>query len=176
MMGGALDCDASPGHGASFWVDIPLERTTAPVAVADSQVGPAIDRLLRILAADDHPTNRRILQLMLEGQSDLVCVENGQEALDRLAQGPNFDLVLMDMQMPVMDGLTAVRRIRLLEASTGAARVPIIMLTANAMPEHIAEAEACGADLHLGKPFTAEALFAAIGEAFAATERYEAAA
>jgi CheY-like chemotaxis protein len=72
------------------------------------------------------------------------------------------------MQMPVMDGLTAVREIRRSEAARGGPRLPIIMLTANAMPEHIAEAEAAGADLHLGKPFTAQSLFDAIGEAVSA--------
>jgi CheY-like chemotaxis protein len=71
------------------------------------------------------------------------------------------------MQMPVMDGLTAVREIRRLEAAHAKPRLPIIMLTANAMPEHIADAAAAGADLHLGKPFTAQALFDAIAEAIA---------
>ena len=77
----------------------------------------------------------------------------------------------MDMQMPVLDGLTAVREIRRLERAAGAARLPIIMLTANAMSEHVADALAAGADLHLGKPFTAEALFESIGEAISLGER-----
>jgi CheY-like chemotaxis protein len=79
-------------------------------------------------------------------------------------------LVLMDMQMPVMDGLTAVREIRRLEAVHGSPRLPIVMLTANAMPEHVADAKAAGADLHLGKPFTAQSLFDAIGEALVAVQ------
>ena len=72
---------------------------------------------MRILVADDHPTNRRVVELMLGDVADLICVENGREALDALVVGPDFDLVLMDMQMPVMDGLTAVREIRRLEAT-----------------------------------------------------------
>jgi CheY-like chemotaxis protein len=74
-------------------------------------------------------------------------------------RGGDFDLVLMDMQMPVMDGLTAVRTIRALEAETGRPRVAIQALTANAMPEHAAASREAGADGHLAKPITADALF-----------------
>ena len=74
----------------------------------------------------------------------------------------------MDMQMPVMDGLSAVREIRAHEARTGAARTPIIMLTANAMSEHVEQSLAAGADLHLGKPLRAEALYAAMAKALEA--------
>jgi CheY-like chemotaxis protein len=122
-----------------------------------------------VLVADDHPTNRRVVELMLGEVADLVSVENGQEALQALAAGPAFDLVLMDMQMPVMDGLTAVREIRKAEAAKGTPRLPVIMLTANAMPEHMADAISAGADLHLGKPFTAQALFEAMDQAMAAS-------
>jgi signal transduction histidine kinase/ActR/RegA family two-component response regulator len=175
MMGGTLDCEAAPGKGASFWVDIPLQRRSEADARSGDAEPAMIDRPLRILAADDHPTNRRILELMLDGQAEVICVDNGLEALELLKSGPSFDLVLMDMQMPVMDGLTAVRAIRADEAGVGAPRLPVIMLTANAMPEHVAEAQACGADLHLAKPFTAETLFGAIGEVLASDELRDAA-
>ncbi|MCE3288180.1 MAG: response regulator, partial [Caulobacter sp.] len=94
---------------------------------------------------------------------------NGQEALDALA-ADRFDLVLMDMQMPVMDGLTAIRHQRAREASGQAAnegRLPIIMLTANALPEHVSASLAAGADRHLDKPITAATLFAALTDVFA---------
>jgi CheY-like chemotaxis protein len=166
LMGGHVDCDSTPGKGSRFWMELPLPpaEVQAPEAVAVTAASDAEGRL-RILVADDHPTNRRVVELMLGDIADLVSAENGREALDALAHGPTFDVVLMDMQMPVMDGLTAVREIRRAETLQGASRLPIIMLTANAMPDHIAEAQAAGADLHLGKPFTAKALFDAIDEA-----------
>jgi len=77
----------------------------------------------------------------------------------------SFDLILMDMQMPVMDGLSAIAEIRRLELADNLARTPVVMLTANALPEHIANALAVGADLHLAKPFIASALFDAINTA-----------
>jgi two-component system, sensor histidine kinase len=175
LMGGRVDCESTPGEGSRFWMELPLppaekeESAAVSVAVAADDEGGR----LRILVADDHPTNRRVVQLMLAEVADLVSAENGREALDALTAGPAFDLVLMDMQMPVMDGLTAVREIRRLEAACGGARLPIIMLTANAMPEHIADAQAAGADLHLSKPFTAQALFDAISEAVAACQTEE---
>ena len=101
---------------------------------------------------------------MLAEVADIVTVENGLEAVEMYGMAPP-DLVLMDMQMPVMDGLEAVRRIRALEASRGAPRAPIIMLTANARPEHVQASREAGADVHLQKPITSAALFAAIGEA-----------
>jgi signal transduction histidine kinase/ActR/RegA family two-component response regulator len=172
LMGGAVDCDSTPGAGSRFWLDVPLPPAEAAPngPSAASAGGDAEPGRPRVLVADDHPTNRRVVELMLSDVADLYAAENGQEALDALVAGPAFDLVLMDMQMPVMDGLTAVREIRRREAANGLARVPIVMLTANAMPEHIADALAAGADLHLGKPFTAQALFGAMDEAMAAGE------
>ena len=87
----------------------------------------------------------------------MVLVENGQQALDA-CRDDHFDIVLMDMQMPVMDGLTATREIRALEAREGRPRTPVVMLTANALAEHVAAARAAGADLHLAKPFDAAEL------------------
>ena len=109
--------------------------------------------------AADHPTNRKVLELMLEDWAELVCVTNGQEAVDTFATGA-FDLILMDVQMPVMDGLAAARAIRREEPA--GARVPITMLTANALPEHLKASADAGADLHLSKPITATSLFTAI--------------
>jgi CheY-like chemotaxis protein len=76
-------------------------------------------------------------------------------------------VVLMDMQMPLMDGLAATRAIRSIEAETGRARTPIAMLTANAMDEHVAQALDAGCDLHLAKPITPERLFAGLNAAMA---------
>jgi len=171
LMGGSVDCDAVLGQGARFWLELPLPPAEMEAGPEGESAGELAGGRLRILAADDHPTNRRVLELMLGDVADLTSVENGRDALDAIAAGPAYDLVLMDMQMPVMDGLTAVREIRRRELAAGADRLPIVMLTANAMSEHVTDALAAGADLHLGKPFTAEALFEAIGEAMAVGER-----
>jgi CheY-like chemotaxis protein len=102
---------------------------------------------------------------MILGEANvaLTSVENGAEAVQACRDG-DFDIVLMDMQMPVMDGLNATREIRLHEAAMGLARTPIVMLTANALPDHIAASKAAGADRHLAKPFDAAELIALVSE------------
>ncbi|MFN3878039.1 MAG: ATP-binding protein [Brevundimonas sp.] len=165
LMGGQLDCDGEPGVGARFWFEIPLAPAveapvSAPVDPAAEMVFPA-----RILLADDHPANRKVMQIMLGGlPTELVLVEDGQQAVEAYRNG-GFDLVLMDMQMPVMDGLSATRAIRSLEVEQGRARTPLIMLTANALAEHIEAGRAAGADGHLSKPITMQTLIAAVAAA-----------
>jgi len=169
LMGGALDCESNPGEGSSFWFDIPLPPVapTEPVAAAAAP-GPTQDveaAALRILLADDHPANRKVVEIMLGATAmELVAVEDGRQAVDAFAEG-GFDLVLMDMQMPVMDGLTATAAIRRHEVEHGLKRTPVLMLTANAMAEHVEAGRAAGADGHLTKPVTMAGLFDAIGTA-----------
>lgn len=169
LMGGELDCASVPGSGSRFWVTLPFEsvadsRQVVPAAVA---VVDAEQQALRVLLADDHPTNRRVVELMLAGTGiDLTVAEDGKDALE-LFRIQAFDVILMDMQMPVMDGLTAVREIRREEAARGCPRTPIVMLTANVLPEHVAAGAEAGADGHLPKPLSVQALFAAIEDAVA---------
>ena len=160
MMGGELDCESEPGGGSCFILTVPLRLAEAPVAatVEDSALAAGDDRRLRVLLADDHPVNRKVVEMILsQAEIDLTTVEDGSQALNAVRDG-DYDLILMDMQMPVMDGLTATREIRLHEAAMGLPRTPVVMLTANALPEHIASAEAAGADRHLAKPFDAAEL------------------
>ena len=167
LMGGTIGADATPGKGAAFTVVLPLERVpvAAPVATVDVSHEPDAGRPLRILLADDHPTNRKVVELMLAAaDADLTSVENGLQAVHAFEAEP-FDLVLMDMQMPVMDGLTAIGHIRAHEAANGLGRAPVIMLTANALPEHVRAAAEAGADRHLAKPVTAQTLLGAISQA-----------
>ena len=160
MMGGDLDCESEPGGGSAFILTIPFEAAEAPAAT-EAGVAPTLDdeqAPIRVLLADDHPVNRKVVEMILShAHISLSCVENGAEAVQASRDG-DFDVVLMDMQMPVMDGLSATREIRLHEAAMGLARTPIVMLTANALAEHIAAAEAAGADRHLAKPFDAAEL------------------
>ena len=119
-------------------------------------------RPLRILVADDHPVNRQVVEVLLaEFDVELVLAENGLEACQAFETAP-FDMVLMDMQMPVMDGLTAIRNIRAKEDAAHQGRTPIVMLTANTLPEHQAASLAAGADLHMPKPIEPERLIAVL--------------
>ena len=164
LMGGELDCSSTPGEGSRFWFEIPLPAAAAVEEEASEAADPAPEGL-RILLADDHPANRKVIEVLLAPTgATLVAVENGQEAVDAYGTDP-FDLILMDMQMPVMDGLTATAAIRALEAERGLNRTPLLMLTANAMAEHVEAGRVAGADGHLAKPVTTASLFAAIGAA-----------
>ena len=165
MMGGGLDCESEPDGGSAFILTLPLLVADAPASplTARAEVD-AASQGLRVLVADDHPTNRKVVELILSQVGvDLVQAENGAEALEA-CRAQAFDIVLMDMQMPVMDGLTAVREIRLHELAMGRDRGPIVMLTANALPDHVAAAQAAGADRHLAKPFDAAELLAVVAE------------
>ena len=160
MMGGDLDCESEPGGGSAFILTVPFRAAeSSPMtigAVAQVETGEA--GTIRVLMADDHPVNRRVIEMILmQADVALTSVEDGAQAA-AAARDADYDLILMDMQMPVMDGLTATRQIRLHEAAMGLGRTPIVMLTANALPEHIAAAEAAGADRHLAKPFDAAEL------------------
>ena len=112
---------------------------------------------LRILGVDDNATNRRVLDMVLwlVGVNLTLC-ENGLEAFETY-KVQNFDIILMDLQMPVMDGLTSIRKIRELEAASGK-YTPIIAVSANAMSHHVEEAISAGADMHIAKPFTPQML------------------
>ena len=106
--------------------------------------------------------NRKVVELLLGPiGADLTMVENGELAVEAFVNTP-FDVVLMDMHMPVMDGLSATSAIRAHERATGSPRCRIVMLTANAFDEHVRAALAAGADYHLAKPITAAVLLAAL--------------
>lgn len=160
--------DAAP-HGAIFWMRFTADRAV-PAQVSDvrasaAPLGGEIMRPLRVLAAEDHPANRKLLTLLLTtlGQ-DLVLVENGAEAVETLRREV-FDLVLMDVMMPVMDGVTALAAIRAEEAAEDRPRARIHMLTANVFDEDVARYRAAGADGVLRKPIEIASLQATLVEA-----------
>jgi PAS domain S-box-containing protein len=161
-MGGDLSAESTPGKGSTFRLVLELPRRSGGVEMwgehHDDADQDADLEAMRVLLAEDHPTNRRVVELILGAAGvDLTSVENGAEAVDMAARS-RFDLILMDMQMPVMDGLTAIRAIRRREGREGIGPTPIYTLTANAMPEHAQASEAAGADGHITKPITADGL------------------
>ena len=172
-MGGRLNAESTPGNGSTFSFSLTLQRAEDVVAqsaeCADKDCDDAGVEGFRVLLAEDHATNRRVVELILGSVGvDLISVENGAEALEAWTKG-RFDLVLMDMQMPVMDGLTAIRAIRAEEARLGAPPTPIYTLTANAMPEHALASTGAGANGHITKPISAEGLLAVVSEVANAT-------
>ncbi|EJL27380.1 PAS domain S-box [Caulobacter sp. AP07] len=172
LMQGQITARSWPGVGSIFTVEIPLARSMTIAALPrqganagiPGETAPSISvfATTRILLAEDHPTNQRVVQLILESTGvELTIVNNGQEAVDIFQPG-RFDLVLMDMQMPLMDGLAATRAIRAREKALGCSPTPIAMFTANAMDEHRALAIAAGAEHHISKPITPERLLMGI--------------
>jgi signal transduction histidine kinase/CheY-like chemotaxis protein len=130
-------------------------------------------RPLRVLVVDDHEMNHAVVGAVLKKWGHAVnAAFDGQEALDRLASD-NYDVVLMDLQMPVMDGLDATRRIRKREAETGAVRIPIVALTARAMEEDRERCLAAGMDAYLSKPLDQRALFETLSQLGGAAESTE---
>ncbi|MDQ0466499.1 PAS domain S-box-containing protein [Caulobacter ginsengisoli] len=171
-MGGELSATSQPGQGSCFTLRLPLPPAAASEVAkpAAAPAAPLAERSARVLLAEDHAINRRVVELMLAGLDiELTCVEDGAQAVDAARAG-GFDVILMDMQMPVMDGLTAIRAIRAEEALGGARPTPIWGLSANALPEHLAASRAAGADGHLTKPLSAPALFDALAQACAVSE------
>ena len=171
LMGGDLDCEGALGKGSTFtlMLDLPRAETADGSDDADQELfdpEPANEpgHALRVLVVDDHPTNRRVVEMILDQVGcERVSVENGQEALEAYLND-RFDVVLMDIQMPVMDGLTATRTIRLMEKEAARPCTPVIILSANAHPEHIEAGKAAGADRHLAKPISAAVLLSTIAE------------
>jgi signal transduction histidine kinase/ActR/RegA family two-component response regulator len=192
LMGGDITVESTPGSGSVFRVSLELEAASsgditngnasptlvavptkvvsAPSTLVEGDDAETTEADIRILAADDNAHNRLVLQLMLEQCGlEAVFAHDGAEAVE-LWQQQAFDLVLMDIQMPVMSGHDATRKIRELEAAMGRPRTPVIALTANAMTHHVRECMEAGMDGHVAKPIRPELLFAAIEAALCGDE------
>jgi signal transduction histidine kinase/HPt (histidine-containing phosphotransfer) domain-containing protein/ActR/RegA family two-component response regulator len=157
LMGGTIDVESTPGRGSTFRFDIQLRRVAAEQAVQPSdQPAPKPVRRLKILLAEDNPTNRHVATRMLARMGHMVdAVEDGAKAIGAAEMG-DYDVILMDVMMPEVDGLTATRTIRAGEQPR--CNIVIIGLTANALPADRDACIAAGMNDFITKPVTLERL------------------
>jgi signal transduction histidine kinase/ActR/RegA family two-component response regulator len=177
LMGGQLWAESREGAGSVFVAEIPLRRARAPqpALAAPPRTETTDDRPLRILAAEDNPTNRLVLTALLEPlEAEVILAEDGRQAVEAWSAG-HFDLILMDVQMPGMNGVEAAQEIRRLEADRGLPETPILALTANVMTHQVEEYRAAGMCGHVAKPIDVHALFLAIDAALRDPRRAQAA-
>jgi len=177
LMGGRIEARSAEGEGSTFVATLPLARGERPLRTAAANIAspeaacahpaPADGAGLRVLAAEDNPVNQLVLKALL-GQIGIepVIVGDGVDAVAAWESG-DWDVILMDVQMPRMDGPTAVRFIRERELSQGRRRTPIIALTANAMTHQVKEYLGAGMDGFVAKPIEVRRLFAALEAALA---------
>ena len=166
LMGGEITVVSEPGVGSTFSFNLRAEAVEAPARGASLAPAAPLEaaplRALRVLVAEDNPVNQMVAELMLQKLGcTTVVAQDGERALELIA-AQRFDLVLMDMQMPVMDGPEATRHLRAAEAAAGGPRLPVVALTANAMAENRAECIAAGMDQFLSKPIRIEELEATL--------------
>jgi CheY-like chemotaxis protein len=167
-MKGKIAVDSVPGRGSTFTIFIPLQVSVAPLKRSGPDPEIKLPKL-SIVVADGNAVNRMVLSRMLEGDGhQVVSMSNGREVIEYL-KDHNVNLVLMDLQMPVMDGVSATRKIRAMQGKRS--RTPVIAVTANVIsekPEHIM---AQGMNAYLQKPFRKTELREALQQALTPTSR-----
>jgi len=166
LMGGQLSLSSQSGKGSTFQLNLPvtMSHTSNQLPHADDDTSPHRPRFsgIKVLVAEDNPINQKLLRYMLENLGVSVQVTDDGKAAFELLDSIQVDLVLMDCQMPEWDGLTATRAVREREQQQNRARMPIIALTANAMPGYDKTCREAGMDDYLVKPMKEENLAQAL--------------
>ena len=164
-MNGSIGLESRLGEGTTFWFELVYRLGNASSALPTAPASPETEVQAlkgRILLVEDHPINQKLaLAILQKQQLDVDLAENGLEAI-KMLNLKSYDLILMDCQMPVMDGFEASARIRSGEAGEEARKTPIIALTANAMKEDIERCTEAGMNDHIAKPFTLTTLQTAL--------------
>jgi len=165
LMGGELDCESTPGQGSTFTFSLDLPALSEEAAAEPHGLAydaDEVERSVRVLIVDDNDINRQVMGLILDSAGiEHADAENGLLGVEAALTG-RFDAILMDIQMPVMDGFEATRRIRAWEAEQGRQRMPILIVSANGLQEHVEEGARAGADGHLNKPVSVPQLLGAL--------------
>jgi signal transduction histidine kinase/ActR/RegA family two-component response regulator len=157
LMQGTIGVTSTPGRGSTFWCVIPLEPTAQVVATTSKAPSGPIKAAgvaaTRLLAVDDNEINRGVIEHLAQELGYAVdLVEGGREAVDRIKSGQHYALVLMDCQMPDIDGYMATQQIRTWEDQTSSTRIPIVAVTAHALQEEEQKVRSAGMDDYLPKP------------------------
>jgi signal transduction histidine kinase/CheY-like chemotaxis protein len=165
LMGGRMWLDSVPAQGTCFFVSLPLPARPAPIDAAAKMVDkPPAPAPLHILLCEDNPVNVLVIEAMLGPLGHQIEVaENGAIGLEKFRH-TRFDLVLMDVQMPVLDGHQATRSLRQIEAEQARPRTPVIALSANAFEHDFQQSLAAGCDSHLTKPISQADLLDALAQ------------
>jgi PAS domain S-box-containing protein len=175
LMGGTIGVESREGRGSIFWLEVELPIADAEATSVDHEAVPTeLGRTVRLLLVEDVAVNRELVRVILEPfDIEIDTATNGVEAIEAVRRGA-YDLVLMDLQMPVMDGLTAAAHIRALP-DPALQRLPIIAMTADVMPDQVQRCLEAGMNAHLAKPLSPTALLQAIGAWTAPAPQEEAA-
>jgi signal transduction histidine kinase/CheY-like chemotaxis protein len=157
LMSGDIGVMPREPRGSEFWFRMPLTPATEQAQALDPHTVAALDRAIRVLVVDDHPINREVASLLLTSAGcEVATCQDGVRAVEAARAG-GFDLILMDIHMPEMDGFTASRAIRALPGP--ASKVPIVAMTADVTSRDVALCRDAGMNAHVGKPINRAALF-----------------
>ncbi len=164
LMGGEIGVESAPGEGSTFWFTIRCQpaKMDEPSSSTNTDENQTPLSKLKILVAEDHRVNQMVIRKFLEKAGhDIEIVENGLQAVEAVKSAP-YDLILMDIQMPELDGEGATRRIRAMDSTI--CSIPIIALTADVLPEQRARFFAAGMNGHIAKPIDPQNMFETIAQ------------